>query len=119
MVSNSQFLLFDMVLKLGDPVIKVCTVSSKVIHSCELRASFADERCPKLCAACIHQTPFHPRGLWTVLSGCPHIPLSHEFLHYAVSSVYSCAFFLCCSVLGFLYFICANVNNMICFSLWL
>ena len=92
MVSNSQFLLFDMVLLLGDPIIKVYTISSKVIHSCELRASFADEHCPKLCAACIHQTHFHPRGLWTVLSGCPHVLLYHEFLHYAVSLVYNCIF---------------------------
>lgn len=92
-------LLFDMVLKLGDPVVKVYTESSKDIHSCEHRVSLADELCPQLCAASICQTPFHPRGLQTVLSGCPHVPLSHEFLHYAVSSVYNCVFFLCYNIL--------------------
>lgn len=92
MVSGSPFLSFDMVLKLGDPVVKVYTESSKEIRSCEHRVSLADELCSQVCAASICQTPFLPRGLQTVLSGCPHVPLSHEFLHYAVFGIQLCIF---------------------------
>lgn len=99
MVSGSLLLLRDMVLKLGDPVIKVYTVSSKVIHSCEHRARVTDERCPWLCAAGIRQTPFHHRGPQAVFSGCPHVPPhpapavnSHAVLCLWYTTVYfSCA----------------------------